>query len=125
MRNFIPLALLACSLSLPAVAQSSSASVSAGNLRGSVTVGANTPLPPKAEPQRGDDRCDSHGVEVRSADGSSSASASVTTSLGGSAVVAGGGSPGSTTRFVGCEARNIPPDHVPLDGGRNKGEHHE
>lgn len=98
--------LLACFAASPALAQS--ASVAAGDIRGSAQAGpqALQPMPPARQMARGprtDDtsRCDNRGVTVRSGNGSASASASVS---GGESVVAGGGSPGSSVEYFGCEA---------------------
>ncbi len=95
--------LLACLAATPALAQAS-ASVAAGNLNGT----AQASQPPRdlhAEGPRTDDtrNCNDRGVTVRSGNGSSSASASVSTPAGGTSAVAGGGSPGSRTEYFGCD----------------------
>jgi hypothetical protein len=99
--------LLACLAVSPAFAQAS-ASMAAGGLSGTAEAG------PSEHPADHNDRiargprtddtrnCDTRGVTVHSANGSSSASARVSTSPGGSAAVAGGGSPGSKAEFFGC-----------------------
>ena len=113
-------ALLALSLfAFPALAQDNgvSTTVQAGNLRGSATAGSSSSviIGGKAPTQRGDDKCDTHGVTVTSPNGSSSSSASVSSSGGGTAALAGGGSPGSRTQFFGCEARNASPGNKGAD----------
>ena len=97
--------LLAYFAASPVLAQS--ASVAAGDLKGSAQAGPNAlqsaPGRQVARGPRTDDtsRCDNRGVTVRSGNGSSSASASV--SGGGETAVAGGGSPGSRVEYFGCE----------------------
>jgi len=115
-RFITPVLLLAPLLTAPAFAQQSSATVTAGNLTGRAETGpvSSEDRPSKqdqASNQMGrrmpsgrtddDTRNCSRGVTVQSGNGS--ASASVSTSPGGNAVVAAGGSPGSTTKFFGCE----------------------
>jgi hypothetical protein len=106
-RNFFP-ALLACSLACGgALAQpdnrsgnDASVSVQAGPLRGSAAAGPSSRSSDRAAaPQR--ERCDR--VTVRSGDGSSSASASVTTGSSGTTALAGGGSPNARTEFSDCD----------------------
>lgn len=113
--------LLLCVAATPVLAQAS-AQVRAGNLSGSAQAGGAQAGAPDRDyedssgradrdrqvargPRTDDTRnCDTRGVTVRSGNGSSSASASVTTSGDGSSVVAGGGSPGSRTEYFGCDA---------------------
>ena len=97
--------LLACLAASPALAQAS-ASVAVGGISGNATAGPNNPNDRVARGPKTDDtsNCDRRGVTVHSGNGSSSASAGVTTSPGGSSAVAGGGSLGSRTEFFGCEA---------------------
>jgi hypothetical protein len=96
--------LLACLAATPALAQAS-ASVAAGALTGHAQAGPVQKHDRVARGPRTDDtrNCDTRGVTVHSLNGSSSASASVSTSPGGSSAVAGGGSPGATTEFFGCD----------------------
>lgn len=79
----------------PALAQS--VSVTAGNLHGTANAG-NVHAGDARQAQR---HCDTQGVTVRSADGSTSSSVSVSSS-GGQTVVAGSGSPGSRIERYGC-----------------------
>ena len=96
---------LACLVwAAPALAQAS-ASVSMPGIKGHVETGANAG---RQEEQRTSDasprqNCHTRGVTVRSADGSVSSSASAS---GGEVAVAGAGSPGSRTRYFGCEQPN-------------------
>jgi hypothetical protein len=99
--------LLACFAAGPALAQAS-ASVAAGNLNGTANAGP-APLDRRAaEGPRTDDtrNCNERGVTVHFGNGSSSASASVSTPPGGASAVAGGGSPGSHTEYFGCKTDN-------------------
>jgi hypothetical protein len=98
--------LLLASLAVsPAFAQASALVVS-GGLTGHAQAGPVEKNDRIARGPRTDDTryCDMRGVTVHSANGSSSASASVSTSPGGSSAVSGGGSPDSSTKYFGCEA---------------------
>jgi len=103
----LPLVLLLGLATTPAFAQAS-ADVDAGPLHSHAQAGPVDPARTEDDRQaargpRTDDtrNCDSRGVTVENKNGSASASAS---SSGGSSVVAGAGSPGSQTRFFGCDA---------------------
>lgn len=121
-------ALLAAGLSCsPAFAQSesgASVSVQAGPLRGEANSGqkANPADTGQTAQNRGptrqralptDQRCER--VTVRSADGSSSASASVSAS-GGNTALAAGGSPNARTEFSDCTETH--PDTRAASSGR-------
>jgi len=107
----------ACVLATAAMAQSTSATVTAGPLRGTAQAGPDADLRSDNDKDRAaddadarrDQDCNHRSVTVRSPNGSATASAS---SSNGSTVVAGGGAPGSRTTYEDC-AR---PDQSSKDG---------
>ena len=107
----------ACVLATAAMAQSTSATVTAGPLRGTAQAGPDADLRSDNDKDRAaddadarrDQDCNHRSVTVRLPNGSATASAS---SSNGSTVVAGGGAPGSRTTYEDC-AR---PDQSSKDG---------